>query len=233
MLKADLHLHTNEDRYESLNYDAKKLIRHAAKLDFEVLSITNHIHFSWSDNWDSYAKKRGILLIPGVELRLEGKDVLVYNINANDIKKIKKIKDLYALKKRKPSSLIIAAHPYFIQKCCLNHRFIEHLDLWDAVEYAHFYNRFLNLNNKSERISKDLGIPMVGSSDAHNLAQVNNTYTLIDSKKDINSVINAIKKGKVVVESKPLSMLKFSYILYSSLKVAMTSTYKETYKEED
>ena len=42
-LKADLHLHANEDpEYNSLNYSAKQLIDEASRLKFDVLSFTFH-----------------------------------------------------------------------------------------------------------------------------------------------------------------------------------------------
>ena len=66
MLKADLHIHTKEDPHDNIGYSAKQLIDHAAKLNFDVISITNHDTSSYTEELAEYAKLKGILLIPGI-----------------------------------------------------------------------------------------------------------------------------------------------------------------------
>lgn len=118
MLKVDLHIHTNEDIHDSyIKYNAKQLIDHASKLKFDVISITNHDTFIFSKELAEYAKEKGILLIPGIEIRIEGKEVLLYNFTEDQIKQIKTFEDLRKLKNK--SKLIVAPHPYFIKKQCL------------------------------------------------------------------------------------------------------------------
>src|SRR3989338_530677 len=102
MLKADLHLHTSEDiTHPEIRYSAKELIEFSAKLGFNVLSITNHHKVTYSNSLRKFAEKKGILLISGAELRINGKDVLVYNINRNDAKKVRTFEELKKLKKKK------------------------------------------------------------------------------------------------------------------------------------
>src|SRR5262249_31661572 len=79
-LRADLHLHTRE-RESFIAYDARDLIDRAARSGFQVLSITNHDTVTFSAGLRGYAQERGILLIPGIEATIEGKHVLLYNID--------------------------------------------------------------------------------------------------------------------------------------------------------
>ena len=79
MLKADLHIHTSEDPKENLAYDARELIDYAKNLGFDVIAITLHEKLFQNRQVFDYAKKKGILLIPGIELRIQGMDVLAYN----------------------------------------------------------------------------------------------------------------------------------------------------------
>src|SRR4030042_4096195 len=155
-LKADFHIHTHEDPCDSwlVKYSAKELIREAAKQNFQMLSITNHNHVFNNHLLTSYAKKKGILLIPGVESRIEGKDVLLINVSNYEIAKVKKLDDL---EKIKDSALIIAPHPYFWLGHCLKNRLVEHIDDFQHLVLRHFYTkaflspffRFLAGNSKA------------------------------------------------------------------------------------
>ncbi len=212
MLKADLHIHTSEDPHDPIAYSARELIDYAKTLGFEVISITLHNKLLISKSLSGYAKKNGILLIPGVELNIEGADVLAYNIKPEDARKIKKISDLKEIKKRK-NILIAAPHPYYVYRS-LGKKLVQNIKLFDAIEYCHFYLKWMNApNKKAARTAHLHSKPLIGNSDMHHLWRMNTTYTLIDSKKDINSVINAIKKGNIKVVSTHLGFWKYARAL--------------------
>jgi len=214
MLKSDLHIHTNNDPFEFfIKYNAEQLIDHASKLGFNVISIVGHNCMPYTKRLAKYAEKKGILLIPGVEMSLEKKHVLVYNAKPCDLEGIKKIRDLKRLRKN-PNVLIIAAHPFFMYRSCLKERLLENMGLFDAIEYVHFYRKQINLNRKAERVAKRFNKPLVGNSDAHNLWQIDYTFSLIDSKPDLKSVISAIKSGNVKVATKPLPLNVFLRVLF-------------------
>src|SRR4030042_312462 len=78
-LKADLHLHTAEDPLDRIRYTAKELISKAADESFDVISITNHHQMTFNQDLLSYAQQRGILLIPGIEMTIRRRHVLVLN----------------------------------------------------------------------------------------------------------------------------------------------------------
>ncbi|MFC1728357.1 PHP-associated domain-containing protein [Nanoarchaeota archaeon] len=209
MLKADFHIHTKEDPEENIAYSAKELIDEASKLGFDVLSITNHCDVYFNESLKRYAKKKRILLIPGVEEKIEGQDVLI--LNPPKKYNLKKFEDLKKLGK---TSLVIAPHPFYLFSS-VGKNLIKHKDVFDAVEYCHYYLRFFNLNKKAERIAKKLKLPMVGTSDAHRLWQFNSTFSYIDAKKNISSIFEAIRKNKVKIKTKPLKLRKFLEVLFS------------------
>src|SRR3989304_10233767 len=97
LLKADLHLHPSEGE-AFIAYDARSLIDRAARAGFEVLSITNHDVVTFDRDLAAYARDRGILLIPGVEATIEGKHVLLYNIDIPP-ERIRSFADLRRLKR--------------------------------------------------------------------------------------------------------------------------------------
>jgi len=115
-LKADLHLHTAEDPLDRIRYTAKELITKAAEEGFDVISITNHHQMTFNQDLYSYAQERGILLIPGIELTIQRRHVLVLNPPPH-----KKCSDFFSLSKlHRPETLIIAPHPYFPGTYSLN-----------------------------------------------------------------------------------------------------------------
>lgn len=225
-LKADFHIHTKEDPYDSpyIPYTAKDLIRVAAKKGFKVLSITNHNSVYFTKSLWSYAKKKGILLIPGAEARIKGKDVLLINITKDDLKRIRTLEDLERVK---DSALIIAPHPFFFKGRCLGNALIKHIDLFHAIEYCHFYTKqlvspffsFLNGNTRAVKVAKKYNKPLVGTSDAHKLYEFNKTYSLVRSAKNKDDVLEAVKKGAVRLVTKPMRPdLFFRRILGFTLK---------------
>ncbi|MBI5389120.1 PHP domain-containing protein [Candidatus Woesearchaeota archaeon] len=214
MLKADLHLHTLDDPEDGffIRHSARKLVDEAASQDFAVLAITLHNKVFSSASLSSYAKKKGILLIPGAELTLEGKHVLVYNITEKERAGIKTLADLKQFKEKK--HLVIAPHPFYPGSSCLGKKVLRYKGLFDALEYCHFYPWFFNgFNKKAENIAKQLGVPMIGNGDVHWLFQFGHTYSQIDAPKNVEGVIAAIKKGKVQVKTRPLPFWLFVRVL--------------------
>ena len=214
MLKADLHLHTKEDPEDKdfIKYSAKDVIDRAALLGFNVLAFTLHNKVLSNEKLKKYASDKEILLIPGAEKTIDGKHVLIYNVKQEEIDKVKSFDDLNLL--RRKNTMIIAPHPFFIKKSVGGKILLKYIDFFDVIEYSHFYLNWLNFNKKAVEIAKKYKKPILGTSDAHRWYQFNHTYALIDSKKDINSVIKAIKGNKTRLVTRPLEFFNFLKILF-------------------
>lgn len=205
-LKADFHLHTREHE-PWIAYDTRNLIDRAASQGFQVLSITNHDVLTWSDDLAAYAASRRILLIPGVEATVEGKHVLVLNPNVPP-DRLQTFADLRRL--RGPDWLVIAAHPFYPTAFCLRDRLRREIDLFDAIEFSHFYRPRLDWNRRAVTLAREVGLPLVGTSDSHIAAQLGTTYSLIEADElTVASVVAAVRKGRVSVVSRPLGVEQF------------------------
>jgi len=227
-LKADLHLHTAEDPLDSVRYTAKELITRAADEGFDVISITNHQQMTFNQELFSYAKERGILLIPGMEMNIERRHVLVLNPPSEKV-----CPDFFSLAKlRRPETLIVAPHPYFPGTISLNGYLLEHLNLFDALEYSHFYSRMINFNQKAVEVSKSFRLPLVGSSDAHFLSQLGTTYSLIYAEKSLEAVFAAIRQNIIKVISRPLKQLEMILIAARLFKMGLPSIMMKQREEE-
>ena len=216
-LKTDLHLHTAEDPLDRVRYTAKELISKAAKEKFDVISITNHHQMTFNQDLSSYAQEKGILLIPGVEMTIQRRHVLVLNPPPH-----KMCSDFPSLSKlRRPETLIIAPHPYFPGSYSLNGHLLKHLNLFDALEYCHFYSSMINFNQRALEVCQSHGFPLVGNSDAHFLSQMGTTYSLIYAEKNLESIFAAIRGNRVEVVTRPLKHLEMGSIANRFLRMKL------------
>jgi predicted metal-dependent phosphoesterase TrpH len=204
-LKAELHAHTLDDPEDGriiIRHSAFELLDRAAEQGFDVLAITNHNQQLYNEELTGYAAKRGILLIPGVEATLKGKHVLLYNFPDYD----RSWNSLQMVRDRKgPGQLVIAPHPFFPSTTCLGGLCHRWTGLFDAVEYNHFYLSNLNFNRRAVDFAQQNNLPLVGNSDVHQLSQLGCTYTMIEAEKSIDSVLDAIRSGRVRLVTRPLT----------------------------
>ncbi len=206
-LKIDLHTHTREDHQDRIKYNSYQLIDKAAQKGFDAIAITNHDSVFYTSQLAKYSQEKGVLLIPGMEITLAGSHVLLINPDFQTNPKKRPLSDLKKIKNE--SNLIIAPHPFFPNKKSLRSQFFRYLPYFDAIEFSHCYNQFLNFNNKAVREAKKNDLPLIGTSDCHFLWEFGTTYSFVEAEKNIPSIINAVKNGKIKVVSSPLSIPLF------------------------
>jgi predicted metal-dependent phosphoesterase TrpH len=203
-LKVDFHSHTADDPQDYIAFSSKELIDRAHGLGFDALAVTNHDIVTFDLELEKYAEERGILLLPGIELTLSRKHVVVINPELDGYPGMQELEDLAKIKNDR--NLIIAPHPFYPGFKCLWSRLEEHISSFDAIEFSFFYSRFINRNKRAVKLAHRHGKPLLGTSDCHNLWQVGFTYTLVEAEKNIPSIIAAVKEGKAEVATTPLSM---------------------------
>jgi hypothetical protein len=115
-----------------------------------------------------------------------------------------RLSDLERLKT--PDSLFIAPHPFFVIFQSLGKRLPPLLPLFDAVEFASYYNRLVDFNKPALRLAAECGKPLVGTSDAHTDWQFGRTFALVDAEKDLASIIAAVKAGRLEYRTRPVSL---------------------------
>jgi len=224
-LKADLHAHAADDPHDTLKYSSEMLIDAAALAGMDVLAITLHESYFHVARLADYAHERGILLIPGLEQMVEGKHVVILNPDGEQAR-CTTFAGLRALGKR--GAALIAPHPFFPGGVCLGKKLIEHIDLFDAIEYCTMYCSGMNFNRKAVRVARQFGKPLVGTSDSHSLPYWGATCTWIESEPTVAGVIDAVRCGRVELETRPrthVQALKFgAQVAYDVLRDAMAGT---------
>lgn len=209
--KADLHLHTIYD-FLDRSVGTRGLLSPFDFIDiardwgYQVLSFTHHGILFEDADVQEYARKQGILLIPGMECFINKKHVLLYNFMQRE--PLNSFADIRRYKNER--NMVIAPHPFYPSKCCLQQDLIENIDCFDALEYSHYYTSFFNPNKKMIEVSEAFQLPVVGFSDTHCLEQFGSTYSLVDADEfSAEGIITAIKKGRVEVVSEPLTVWEF------------------------
>ncbi len=206
-LKIDLHTHTADDPEEKILHSGRDLIDSAYAHGFDAISITNHNAVSCDGYLQGYARERGILLIPGSELKVEGKHVLVVNPPV-EMLAARTFDDLRRL--RTPECLIVAPHPYFPGSSSLLSKTVQNIDIFDAIEFSWFYHSFVNFNKFAAKTADRYGIPMIGTSDCHVLEEFGRTYSLVKAERNVESIFAAVRAGRVEIIGSPLRLLELS-----------------------
>jgi predicted metal-dependent phosphoesterase TrpH len=216
-IKADLHIHTLDDPKDALDYSAHELLERARALGFRVLAIT--LHDAVFDRAEVFADaaSMGILLIPAAEMRLEGADVILLNVAPAEVKSLRTLDDLAALRGRRgPSLFTIAPHPFYVLGGSIGQRLVQRIECFDAIELCHFWSRFFNPNRRATETAERFGKPLIATSDAHRLHAFGSNYTSIPLPADLTteSVIAALRTGPLRVTNPPCSFIDLMSTIY-------------------
>ncbi len=96
----------------------------------------------------------------------------------------------------------------------MNRSLYPYLDIFDALEYCHYYHKWIIFNKRALDLSRKKNIPLIGTSDTHHLVQLGLTYSLIEAGKDMVSIFEAIREGKIEIFTNPLSFLQLISIRF-------------------
>jgi len=203
-LKAELHAHCSLDPADCriCPHSPEDLIERAAALGYRVLAITCHNLDIWTPGLAECARSRGIVLVPGMEVADDdGRHVLAYNFRAAP----EELDTLAKIRARSGrDTLVIAPHPFYPGPMSLRERLASNADAFDAVEYSGFRVRGLDFNRRAAAFARGAHKPLVGFGDVHYLWQLDRTFTWIYAEPEVSSIVSAVKRGLVRVETSPL-----------------------------
>src|SRR5205085_5026287 len=187
-IKVDLHIHTLDDPKDALDYSAHQLLERAKQLGFGVLAIT--LHDTVFDRAEVFAaaSAMGILLIPAAEVRLQGADIILLNVSADEVAALKNFDDVRQLRARRGLSIFtFAPHPFYVLGGSIGKRLLDEIDCFDAIELCHFHKGLFNLNRRAVKVAEQFGKPLVATSDAHQLSAFGRHYTTIPRPSSVTA----------------------------------------------
>ena len=216
-IKIDLHIHTLDDPKDAVDFSAHQLLERARSLGFRVLAIT--LHDAVFDRKEVFADAAamGILLIPAVEVRLLGADVIVLNATAEEIAQLRNFDDLRRLRERRGNSIFtIAPHPFYVVGGSIGSRLFAEIDCFDAIEVCHFHFGPFNPNWRAQRVARRFGKPMIATSDAHRLHAFGRHYTSMPMPPalTVENVLAALRNGPLRLTSPSSSLRDFVSAIY-------------------
>ena len=210
MLKADFHVHTVLSKHhlldriklaDALNTPAE-MVKAAADKGLDCIAIAEHNLLFNPYSAKKLTKAYGIVVLPGVELYLNKKDVIAIGITKlPKVETVAEFKDVV----HGQDGILVAPHPYDP----LNRGFKE-FDLVDAIEVVNGFGAFgfKKLITLADKLKK----AKICGSDAHCTNQLGWTHFFIDAEPDADAIIAAVKKRKTVpVYAKTPIHVQFEY----------------------
>src|SRR6266700_4197815 len=216
-IKIDLHIHTLDDPKDAVDYSAHQLLERAHTLGFRVLAITLHDAVFNREEVFSDAAAMGILLIPAAEMRLQGADVIVLNVTAEEMAELKSFDDLRRLRAQRGDSIFtIAPHPFYMFGGSIGSRLLREIDCFDAIEFCHFHVGLFNPNRRAKRVASRFGNPLIATSDAHRLHAFGRHYTSMPMPPalTVENVFTGLRSGPLRLTSPPSSVPDFVRAIY-------------------
>lgn len=219
-VKASLHIHTKEDFRDNrmIDYSIYDLLDRAADLKFSFLALTGHEKFVCRPEYITYAQERGITLIPGIELSIRKKHILVLNCDES-IEQVVSFETLADYKKRHPEIFIIVAHPSFGPFVSLSRKKIGRYGrLFDAIEQSWYYSKYFNLNRKNQTVANRLKLPFIATADVHALEYLSQDYLEAEvTEPSVSALLAAIRNSKFSNISRPKP---FWELVWFQIKIA-------------
>ena len=212
-MKVELHAHTSDDPADRIPHTTEQLIDHAAALGYGGLAIT--LHDRWFDAalLAGYARERGITLLSGIECTIGRTHVLVLN-TPREVEHVRRWADLEALK-RATRALVVAPHAFYPIGSAIGARGLAEAGaIVDALEVNAMYTRRIDFNRRAVEWARRHGLPLVGNTDLHRLTQMGTTASIVDVEDgaSADAVCDAIRAGRVHVETSPLSLLRAGWL---------------------
>jgi predicted metal-dependent phosphoesterase TrpH len=216
-IKIDLHIHTLDDPKDVIDYSAHQLLERAHSLGFGVLAIT--LHDAVFDRQEVFADAAamGILLIPAAEVRVQGADIILLNVNRDEISALTNFDDVRALRARRGLSVFtIAPHPFYVLGGSIGNRLLAEIDCFDAIEVCHFHKGLLNPNRRAAKVAAKFGKRLIATSDAHRLHAFGRHYTSIPRPLELTTenIFAALRRGPLRLTSPAASIVDLASAIY-------------------
>lgn len=197
-MKIDLHTHTCYS-YDSIT-TPREVVYYAKKRGLDGVAVTDH---DTTLGALRLAEEKNLLVIPGVEVTSKHGHVLALNVTRpiapkqNLTETVEKIHQL--------GGIAVIAHPAVVLKTGLGHKIpsalrIDCIEVINATAFPFFISTYL-----SRRLANRLRLPQTAGSDAHNPQEIGSAYTTVDADTNLDDIIEAVKKGKIVPFGKPIS----------------------------
>jgi predicted metal-dependent phosphoesterase TrpH len=212
-----LHSHCQGDPVDShLSHTLFQHIDRAAEVGLHAIAVTWHRKICAQPEAFAYARKRGLLLIAGMEAEVDNRHLVVLNLAEGDLPAQPTWAQVRALRLRKPGVLVMAPHPFYPHPSCLGGVITDHADCIDAVEWCYIHVHWIpgrvNPNMRAARWAQTHGKALIACSDAHSLRSIGRNISTVEADElTAESLFAGIRAGRITFHRKSLPLLPLAY----------------------
>lgn len=161
----------------------------------KVIAVTDHNTIQGYDKIRTLASVYpDILVIPGVEVTTPLGDLILLGVEENP-PAVQDVNEIISFAKER-AGLIVAPHPFrdYGLGNSVKHYAVDAIETLNGATPSH-------LNQLAQNLAKQLGLPGVAGTDAHNIEELWTVYNEVQAAMDIDEILKAIKRGLIRVFS--------------------------------
>jgi len=192
VIHADLHIHTTYSSDSAIppktlveQLVAHNFIKVAAVTDHDTVkgcSVTRQLASAYPD----------ILIIPGVEISTPQGDVVI--LGAEEMPPLPWNVESIVDFARETDCVSVVAHPfreYGMGELARNYK-VDAIEVFNGASAP-------AANKAAQNLAKEMGLPGVAGSDAHQPSELCTVYTQVQASLDVDDILKAVKNGLVSV----------------------------------
>lgn len=202
-MKVDLHLHDNKYSTDS-HISIEEIVREAKRKGLDGIALTNHENPDVVKEIDKLVEKYDFVIFPGVEYLTKDGDIVAFGIDKLPEEQMSAQEFIECVDRF--GGTCTAAHPYRTNNRGLEDKLYTVKGLTAIEGYNGSTSDYHN--GLAVKAGKELGIQVIGSSDAHVVEKVGVYATLLPYKvKNVKELIEALKTNRC----KPLKYVNNNY----------------------
>lgn len=189
-MKFDLHIHSSYS--DDSDVSPKRIIETAESIGLDGIAFHDH------NTLEGYQAGKDIdtdlIIVPAIEVSTLRGHVMALGVQEKVEDRLSIEETIDRIEER--GALAIAVHP-FRTPSGLGEKNVRDNE-WDAIEGLN--GRCSSRNNKRSRdMASDLGLPLIGGSDAHRLETVGKAFTVLEKVEGWEDVVREINEGNTDV----------------------------------
>jgi predicted metal-dependent phosphoesterase TrpH len=203
---ADLHMHTSWSHDCSI--DAAELVDHAEAEGLGAIAVTDHNVFGGALEAADHARGRGLIVIPGEEVKTDGQGEVIGLFLEREIPRGLSFEDTIAAI-REQGGLVYLPHPFDRMHAIPDpqtlHRSLADIDVLEVYNARLLFESY---NDEALRFARKYNLTMGAGSDAHVLQGVGTGAVRMRAFSDPEEFLISLHNAEVLRRPKSLAYLQ-------------------------